>query len=78
MLRNKIIIMTTTNLPVGKSYKSMYKCELARAAGVSSETFRKWLISDRAVLMQMGIAPKQQILPPCAVRYICDKYCIDV
>jgi len=30
------------------TYKSMYKSELARAAGVSSDTFRRWLQSDRA------------------------------
>ena len=30
------------------NYKSMYKSELARAAGVSSDTFRRWLQSDRA------------------------------
>ena len=31
-------------------YKSMYKYELANAAGVSSETFRHWLKSDRDFL----------------------------
>jgi predicted DNA-binding protein (UPF0251 family) len=59
-------------------YKSMYKYELAEAAGVSSETFRRWLKSDRALLASMGVTPKQQLLPPKAVRYICDKYDIEV
>lgn len=70
--------MAYSNEPVGKSYKAMYKYELAAAAGVSSETFRKWLKTDRAVLEEMGIARQQQLLPPRAVRYLCDKYCIDV
>ena len=68
----------TTNEQVGKSYKAMYKYELAAAAGVSSETFRKWLLTDRPVLESMGITPKQQLLPPRAVRYLCDKYCIEI
>lgn len=28
------------------TYKAMYKYELASAAGVSTDTFRRWLISD--------------------------------
>ena len=68
----------TTNEQVGKSYKAMYKYELAAAGGVSSETFRKWLLTDRPVLESMGITPKQQLLPPRAVRYLCDKYCIEI
>ena len=56
----------------------MYKYELANAAGVSSETFRRWLKSDRTFLSSMGITPKQQLLPPKAVRYLCEKYDIEV
>ena len=59
-------------------YKSMYKYELANAAGVSSETFRHWLKSDRDFLTSMGITPKQQLLPPKAVRYLCEKYDLEV
>ncbi len=69
--------MTNSN-QVGKPYKAMYKYELAAAAGVSTETFRKWLKSDKAVLEEMGVAKQQQLLPPRAVRYLCEKYCIDV
>ena len=56
----------------------MYKNELARAAGVSGCTFRKWLLTDKAVLTELGITAKQQLLPPKAVRYLCEKYDIDV
>lgn len=59
-------------------YKSMYKYELANAAGVSSETFRRWLKSDKAFLASMGLKPKQQLLPPKVVRYLCEKYDIEV
>ena len=60
------------------TYKSMYKYELANAAGVSSDTFRRWLQSDRTKLKAMGVAPKQHLLPPKAVRYLCEKYDIEV
>lgn len=59
-------------------YKAMYKNELARAAGVSTATFRNWIKSDKQVLEAMGITPKQQLLPPMIVRYLCEKYDIDV
>lgn len=59
-------------------YKAMYKCELARAAGVSDETFRRWLMLDRSQLRQMGCKLKTKILNPAAVRFLCEKYCIDL
>ena len=60
------------------SYKAMYKNELARAAGVSTAVFRTWMKSDKQALEAMGITPRQQLLPPVAVRYLCEKYVIDV
>ncbi len=48
------------------AYKAMYKNELARAAGVSNDTFRRWLISDRAVFEAMGISPTQRHTPEAA------------
>lgn len=59
-------------------YKAMYKNELARAAGVSTATFRAWLKADKQLLTAMGISPRQQLLPPMIVRYLCEKYDIDV
>lgn len=60
------------------NYKAMYKSELAAAAGVTSDTFRRWLKTDKQVLADMGITPQQQLLPPHAVGYLCEKYCIDL
>lgn len=57
-------------------YNAMYKYELAAAAGVSSETFRRWLKSDKDFLEQSAVTPRQKILPPNVVAYLCDKYCI--
>ena len=56
--------------------KAMYKSELARLAGVSTNTFRRYLNSRREVLAEMGVTPRSQTLPPRAVRYVVDDYCI--
>lgn len=58
--------------------KAMCKYELAAAAGVSLETFRRWLKTDKAFLEANNISPSAKILPPKVVKYLCDKYCIDV
>ena len=54
------------------------KSTLARLADVSPRTFRRYLATRRPVLDAMGISPKTQKLPPRAVRYICEDYCIDL
>ena len=58
--------------------KTMYKSELARLAGVSPNTFRRYLNSRREVLAEMGVSPRSQTLPPRAVRYVVDDFCIDL
>lgn len=58
--------------------KACSKFELAQAAGVSAETFRRWLRNDKAYLEANGISPSAKILPPKVVKYLCDKYCIEL
>ncbi len=58
--------------------KAMLKSELAAAAGVSCDTFRRWLHSDTDYLRAQGITPKTKFLPPHVVRYLCEKYDIEV
>ena len=58
--------------------KAMYKSELARLAGVSANTFRRYLNSRRDVLAKMGVSPRAKTLPPKAVKYVVDDYCIDI
>lgn len=72
--------MTTSNNPVGKSYKAKLKSELADAAGVSTRTFARWLQHPMhaAKLAEMGVTAKSKLLPPQAVRYICETFCIDI
>jgi len=58
--------------------KSMTKYELAQAAGVSAATFRRWLQTDTEFLTANGIKPRTKVLPPKVVKYLCEKYCIDI
>ncbi|MBR5573230.1 MAG: hypothetical protein IKW35_01915 [Paludibacteraceae bacterium] len=46
--------------------------------GVSGETFRRWLRTDAAFLRANHITPKTKILPPHVVKYLCEKYDIEV
>ena len=54
------------------------KSTLARLADVSPRTFRRYLASRREILNILGVSPRAQKLPPYAVRYICEDYCIDL
>ncbi len=58
--------------------RSYTKSELSRAAGVSPETFRRWLKTDRAFLEANCIRPTTKLFPPKVVKYLCEKYCIDL
>ncbi len=59
-------------------HRFISKKELAELAGVSRRTFSRYLATRRHILDAMGISPKAQKLPPQAVRYICEDYCIDL
>ena len=56
----------------------MYKSELARLAGVSANTFRRYLNSRRGILSAMGVTPRAKMLPPKAVRFVIEDYCIEM
>ena len=58
--------------------RSYTKSELSRAAGVSPETFRRWLRSNRAFLEANGIRSTTKLFPPKVVKYLCEKYCIEI
>ena len=57
--------------------KAMYKSELAAAAGVTRDTFRRWLHSDADYLRSQGLNPKAKMLPPQVVAYLVEKYNIE-
>ena len=58
------------------SYKAMYKCELANAAGVSRQTFYNWTKEYQDDLRQFGVSRNTKLLPPKAVQFLCEKYLI--
>ena len=58
--------------------KAKYKSELADAAGVSVKVLMSWCKQYHAKLEAMGVKPMARVLPPNAVRFISEKYCIDV
>ena len=71
-------------LPVAQapavSYPSATKAELAAAAGAKTtvRTLNRWLQPYQTELTRMGISPKAKLLPPVAVKFICEKLEIDV
>ena len=58
--------------------KSYTKSQLAAFAGVSPDTFRRWLQSDFTYLRQNNISPQTKLLPPQVVAYLATKYAIDL
>lgn len=58
--------------------KAMYKSELAAYAGVSTKTLRRWLKPFQQQLDELGVKPKDQMLSPKAVKFVCDVLSIDV
>ena len=58
-------------------YPSLYPYQLARHAEVSRRTMTKWIREQRSQLAACGyVVRRQRLLPPSAVKYLCDYYCI--
>ena len=60
--------------------KSMTKSELAKAAGVCTDTLRNWLKDPyiQQQLAPMNLKKQQKKLPPRAVKIITDHYAIEI
>ena len=56
----------------------MTKQQLADCAGVSLRTLHRWCLPYREELEQMGWKPKHKLLRPNIVKFLSDKFCIDV
>ena len=63
---------------IKKSYKAMYKYELADAAGVKEKVLASWLKLHEENLKKMGIGKKTKLPHPAAVRYVCETFDIEV
>ena len=56
----------------------MSKSQIAECAGVSVRTLMNWCEPFRQELTKMGLSPKAKVLPPHIVKFICEKFDIDV
>lgn len=56
----------------------MYKYEIAQMAGCSRRSLMNWLNKPehKKALLEMGVKPTAHMLPPKAVEYIIQEYCI--
>lgn len=70
--------MSTYTLVNLKIMTAMTKAQLAMAAGVSVKTLQRWLSRHREELKKLGVRPRDKLLPPVAVRYVAEKYGIDL
>ena len=58
--------------------KAMSKQQLAASAGVSKRTLNRWMLPFRRELEQMGLQCNMRVLPPHIVKYLAERFCIDV
>ena len=58
--------------------KAMSKQQLADCAGVSVNTRMKWCKPFMNELEQMGLSPNDKVLPPNIVKFLVEKFCIDL
>ena len=58
--------------------KAMTKQQLAQCAGVTVRTLMNWCRPYRKELLQMGLKPGMRVLPPNIVKWIADRFCIDL
>ncbi|MBQ9645507.1 MAG: hypothetical protein IJV24_03990 [Prevotella sp.] len=56
----------------------MSKSELAVRAGVSVNTLNRWMHPHSGELAAMGLRANQRVLPPHIVKYLVEKFCIDL
>ncbi len=58
--------------------KAMTKQQLADYAGVSLNTFHSWCKPYQKEFKKLGLKPRAQVLPPKIVKFIAQKYCIEI
>lgn len=56
----------------------MSKSELADCAGVSVRTLMNWCSAFDKELTAMGLKPRKKMLPPRVVKFIAEKFDIDI
>lgn len=59
-------------------YQSFYKYQIADAANVSTKTLNRWLKNDSQELEKLGFKKGDKLLNPAIVRFLCEKYVIEL
>ncbi len=59
-------------------YHSMYKSELAKRAGISERTMSRYIKLQQPMLTGIGVSPKTKLLPPKAVKMLCEALDIEL
>lgn len=58
--------------------KAMSKQELAERAGVTTKTLKAWCDEYDTTLKRMGLKPRAKVLQPHIVKFLAEKFCIDL
>ena len=58
--------------------KAMTKQQLAQCAGVTVRTLMNWCRPYHKELVGMGLKPGMRVMPPHIVKFLSEKFCIDV
>ena len=58
--------------------KARTRQQLAALAGVEVRTLRNWIKPYQDELWHMGMPKGKGVLPPNVVRWIADRYCIEI
>lgn len=56
----------------------MTRKQIAECAGVSTKTLKNWMEPHMAELTAMGMPTGKGVLPPNIVRWMAEKFCIDI
>ena len=58
--------------------RAMTKQQLAESAGVTTKTLMSWCEPFLKELEAMGLRPNASVLSPKTVKFLAEKFCIDV
>lgn len=55
-------------------FKALSKAEFAEDAGIKLNKLREWIKDNETILDELGLAKRDKILPPAAVKFLAEKY----
>ena len=73
-----MIILTFKRFLLNTIMKAKSLQQIADSAGVSVRTLRRWLVPHKQQLASLGLKPSMKAIPPSAVKYIAEIFCLDI